>query len=74
MKHAENWNGNDVTLCGLANEAGDDGEVTGETVNPGYASPGGRVTCPECLRAIQHVIANYGQNGRVKVARRESRP
>lgn len=74
MKHAENWLGNDVALCGLANEAGDDGDVTGEVANPEYASEGGRVTCPDCLRAIQHVLANYGHNGKVKAAQRKVRP
>ena len=30
IKHAPNWNGMDVTLCGLSDDAGDDGAVTGE--------------------------------------------
>ncbi len=46
MKHAPNWNGNDVTLCGLANEAGDDPQITEEESNPEYAVVGEVVTCP----------------------------
>lgn len=55
MKHAYNWNGCDVTLCSLANEAGDDSLVTGETENPQYANCGELVTCPDCRRVIDHV-------------------
>lgn len=55
IKHATNWNGNDVTLCGLANEASDDGDATSETENPEYAQVGEYVTCIECQRVIDHV-------------------
>lgn len=73
-KHAQNWNGNDVTLCGLANEAGDDRAVTGEAANPQYATEGERVTCPECMRAIHHVRRAYSESGRVKNVPKELKP
>lgn len=53
--HATNWNGDDRTLCGLANEAGDDGETTGEAENPVYAEVGQWVTCESCRQVIDHV-------------------
>lgn len=65
-RHATNWNGNDVTLCGLANEAGDDGDVTGETGNPVYAKAGEFVTCGECLRVIGHVLNSFWKSGKVR--------
>lgn len=58
-RHAPNWNGNDVTLCGLANDAGDDRETTGETHNPIYALMGECVTCVECQRVIDHVLGSF---------------
>lgn len=56
MRHAPNWNGNDVTLCGLALEAGDDRAVTGETENPQIAGSDQTVTCVECRCVIDHVF------------------
>jgi hypothetical protein len=63
MQHAPNWNGAGFTLCGLALEAGEDGEVTGEREDPKIATVGQRVTCPECQRAILHVQTLFRPRG-----------
>lgn len=50
--HATNWNGDDRTLCGDADDSGASGDADED---PTYAEIGERVTCLDCRRVIDHV-------------------
>lgn len=58
--HAENWIGDGATLCG---DVMDGDPAVG--LHPAmFAHPGERVTCSQCLLAIQHSYAFYTPNGK----------
>lgn len=64
IRHAENWNGQDVTLCGIGNDSGDDQATTGDLANPEYALRfDEKVTCPDCIRAIRYVYEEFTPAG-----------
>ena len=65
LLHAEGWNGNDYTLCGLAMEAADD-PSTGETEPVVFARTGLQVTCEPCKQVIAHCQDRYTNNYRVR--------
>jgi hypothetical protein len=65
MKHAESWTGAGYTLCGLAEEAGDD-PATGETEQVVIATTGEAVTCEQCKLVIAHCQDLFTQNYRVR--------
>jgi hypothetical protein len=51
MKHASNWNGDDRTLCGIALDARESGDLD-EVIE--VASNGETVECRCCIRVINH--------------------
>jgi hypothetical protein len=67
--HADNWNGDDRTLCGLAFE-GEDGRGSVMLANPREV-----VTCPECKRVISYCQDRYTTNFRARTqADTEAKP
>lgn len=63
MKHANNWNGDDRTLCGLALE----GVCDGSDERPiEVARIGEFVACSDCRRVIDHAQACFTMMYRVR--------
>jgi len=58
--HAEYWSGVGATLCGDVLE----GDSSAGIEPAVLARTGMRVTCPQCLCAIQHVYAFFTVNGK----------
>jgi hypothetical protein len=59
--HAYGANGDDRTLCGIADEGN-----PGELDSPSYAKYGEMVTCKDCLRIIMHCKNCYTNSGKAK--------
>lgn len=54
MKHATNWSGIDMTLCGLALEAFEDQKWTDVAGPVELAKAREVVDCPHCCACIKH--------------------
>lgn len=54
---------NEHTLCGLAVDAFDSGDVDAPIR---YAKRGAAVSCALCFAMIEHVYSNFSPTGRVK--------
>lgn len=73
MRHARGWNGNDYTLCGLAEEAGEDPALGGDESHVEYASVGQVVDCRQCMQVIAYCQDRFTYIGRVRIDFKETR-
>jgi hypothetical protein len=65
VAHAEGWNGEGRTLCGIALE----GFASGDTEVILLAAPGRMVTCDDCKRLIAHCQDRYTYTFKVRHAK-----
>lgn len=64
--HAKTYNGDNRTLCGIA----DEGACTGshdDDVRPVYARIGEDISCSDCRRIINHCKTHYNGYRVIKV-------